>query len=126
MSSDPTAVVRRAYEAFERRDLDAGLDDLSPEVELVDPDLPEGGTFHGPAGVRRFLENWVQAFSDLTIEIERMETAGDRVAVLLHQHGTSTSGVPVELRDGHVWTVTDGRIQRIELFLTHEAALAAL
>jgi hypothetical protein len=32
----------------------------------------------------------------------------------------------VELRDGHVWTVTDGRIQRIELFLTHEAALAAL
>jgi ketosteroid isomerase-like protein len=126
MASDAVALVRSKYEAFEQGDLDSGLRDLAQDAELVDPDLPEGGTFHGPAGIRRFVENWFGAFSDLTIEIERIEAKGDRVAVMLHQRGMSASGVPVELRDGHVWTVVGGQIQRIELFLTHEAALAAL
>ena len=125
MSSDPITVVRGLYEAFARGDLDVAPEQLSPDVELVDLDLPEGGAFHGPAGVKRFIENWRDSFTDLQLEIERIEPVGGRVVVLLHQRGTSASGVPVELRDGHVWTVEDGVVTRIELYLTHEAALAA-
>lgn len=125
MAGDPVALVRSKYEAFGRGDLEAGLEGLAPDVELIDPDLPEGGTFHGPDGVLRFLENWRGAFSELEIEIERIEPVGGRILVLLHQSGSSQTGVPVELRDGHVWTVEDGVVRRIELYLTHEAALAA-
>lgn len=125
VTEDALAIVRTAYEALSRRDLDAMVDVVAPDAVLVDPDLPGGGEFHGPSGFRRFLQQWLEAFDELDVEVEDFVAAGDRVVACVHQRGLSTSGVPVEMRDGHVWTVADGRVTRVELYLTHEAALAA-
>jgi uncharacterized protein len=120
-----TEIVRAAYDAVSRADLDAVAEAVAPDVELIDPDLPGGGTFRGPDGIRRFVQQWLDAFDELQIEVERLVPAGEKVVACLHQRGTSTSGVPVEMRDGHVWTIADGGVTRVELYLTHEAALAA-
>src|SRR5436189_6386702 len=100
MEAGPTAVVSAAYEALLRRDFDAIGALVTPDVELVDPDLPGGGEFRGPDGVRQFAQQWLEAFEELDVEIERLVPAGDRVVACVHQRGRSTSGVPVELRDG--------------------------
>lgn len=122
---EPSALVRAAYEAVSRRDLDALGAMVGPDVEIVDPDLPGAGDFRGPRGVRQYVEQWLDAFRELEIEVERLVPAGDRVVACVHQRGMSASGVPVEMRDGHVWTVQGGRVTRVEMFFTHEEALAA-
>ena len=118
-------IVRAAYDAVSRADLDAVGELVAHDVELIDPDLPGGGTFRGPGGIRQFVQQWLDAFEELEIDLERLVPAGDKVVACLHQRGRSRSGVPVEMRDGHVWTIAGDRVTRVELYLTHEAALAA-
>lgn len=125
MDANPEAVVTAAYEAVSRRDLEALERLVDPEIELIDPDLPGGGSFRGPEGVRQFVQQWFDAFEELDVQIERLIPTGDLVVACLHQRGRSVAGVPVELRDGHVWTVIGGRATRVELYLTHDAALQA-
>lgn len=125
MKDDALEVVIAAYEALSRRDLD-GLDDLlDPTIEIVDPDLPGGGSFRGAAGARRFVQQWLDAFEELDVQIERLVRVRDLVVACVHQRGRSTMGVPVELRDGHVWTIAGGKATRVEMYLSHDAAIAA-
>jgi ketosteroid isomerase-like protein len=125
VDTDPEAVVIAAYDAVSCRDLEALERLIDPEIEVIDPDLPGGGSFHGPDGVRQFVQQWLDAFEELDVQIERLIKAGHHVVACLHQRGRSVAGVPVELRDGHVWTVVGGRATRVELYLTHDAALEA-
>jgi uncharacterized protein len=125
LSEDAIALVKRAYDALSRRDLEMIATLAAPDVELVDPDLPGGGAFHGREGIRQFVKQWLEAFEELVVEVEDLVPVGGRIVACLHQHGRSTSGVPVELRDAHVWTIVDGRVSRVELYLTYAAARAA-
>jgi ketosteroid isomerase-like protein len=125
MSNDALAVVTAAYEALSRRDLDALDELLDPEIEIVDPDLPGGGSFRGLAGARRFVQQWLDAFEELDVQIERLVPVRGHVVACVHQRGRSTTGVPVELRDGHVWTIAAGKATRVEMYLSHDAAIAA-
>jgi ketosteroid isomerase-like protein len=81
--------------------------------------------FRGPEGVRQFVEQWLDAFEELDVQVERLVPIDDHIVACVHQRGRSTSGVPVEMRDGHVWTVADGRVTRVAMYFTHDAALAA-
>lgn len=59
--SDPApedeAVIRRAYEAFNSREIDLAIGWLAPDVDW--PNAIEGGRVHGPEGVR---EHWARQF----------------------------------------------------------------
>jgi ketosteroid isomerase-like protein len=46
------AVLKRAYAAFNIRDIDSALAMMQPDVEW--PNGTEGGTVHGRAGVREY------------------------------------------------------------------------
>jgi uncharacterized protein len=126
VGTDPVDIVRSVYEAFAVADADRIADHLHADVELIDPDLPGGGTFSGIDGVFEFLRLWGEGFSELHIDVEELIAMDDRVVAVVHQYGVAeASGAPVEMRDAHLWTVEDGLVKRIQLFLSRDAALAA-
>jgi len=98
---------------------------LHPDlVWQEDPASPEAGAHHGSASFERFLRSWLESFDDFRIEPEEIIEDGDRLIALVHQSGKGrTSGIGVEVRIAHVWTVEDGRAVRWRSYPSRERAL---
>ena len=83
---------------------------------------------HGP--LEQILEGYREAqldvFDEFEIEPEVFFERGEHVAVTVRQraHGEA-SGVEVEIRIGHLWTVRDGEIVRLEVFAARDDARKA-
>jgi ketosteroid isomerase-like protein len=108
--------VRSAYEAFNRRDFDALLEVVDPEVEWHQfTQFPDRATYRGREEfLARFLkEQLVEQFGDFRIDIEELVDAGDHVVMigLIVAHG-SASGVPVRLRVVNILEVSGGKVIR--------------
>jgi ketosteroid isomerase-like protein len=118
-------VYREALEAFNRDGAEALFAFLDPEIELYDPDLPDGGVFRGHEGVRRFLDEILEGFEVIEIRDYELLPAGDRVVGLIHTYGRGTrGGIEVEIRDAHTWTFRDGKVIYWRLYLDRKEALA--
>ncbi|MEK6327564.1 MAG: nuclear transport factor 2 family protein [Actinomycetota bacterium] len=63
MSQENVEIVRRMHDQA-HDDPEAFFDLLDDEVEWRESGAtrPEGGTYHGPDGVREFFRTWVGAF----------------------------------------------------------------
>ncbi len=120
-------LVQELYEAFARRDVPAVLARLHPEVELQQTALvPWGGHYRGHAGAREFFGR-VVATIDSAVSIERFIDADDHVAAVGRTRGrTRERGVAFDLAVVHVWTVRDGRITRLEVYIDTPAMQEAL
>jgi ketosteroid isomerase-like protein len=103
--------LRRGYEALNRGDLSVVSELLHPEIEWHEPGPgPEAGTYRGRESFERYLRGWRESFDDFRIEPERVIERDDRLIAVVRQSGRGrTSGVSVEARLAHVWTVRDGR-----------------
>jgi ketosteroid isomerase-like protein len=135
MSEENVEIVRRLFEAFEigmkRGDLSIWFDseDLADDFEWVTP--PGGalglGTYRGREGFLEFMRTWTEDFADWSVELERLIDAGqDRVVGVFHQRATGkASGVPIELVQGLVYELEDGRVIRMRNYITPEEALEA-
>ena len=123
----PGATVRALYEAINTRDFDAGFDLLSDDFEWIEPDQSLlGGHHRGFEEVRRAIELQLEVFDEFTIEPEAFHVHGDHVAVPVRQRARGgVSGVEVEIRIGHLWTVEEGKVIRLEVFSAREAAREA-
>jgi NAD(P)-dependent dehydrogenase (short-subunit alcohol dehydrogenase family) len=110
---DHEALVRRAYGAFNARDVDAGVALMDPEVDW--PNVPKGGFVHGRQQVR---EHWREQFSqaDPWIEIDELKEKGGRVEARVHQIVCGLDGTPLsDERRLHVFTFAGERIKRLEV-----------
>ncbi len=127
MSAENVQIVRRALEAWEEGDLKAAAALLDPDIAWRMPsNLPETGTYRGREEVVRRLEDFLEAWGELTIAVEELIDAGDRVVALVRYSGMGQeSGVQVSGRatDAQVWTLRDGRVVRVELYGGTEEAL---
>ena len=84
------------------------------------------GVFRDPASARRRLLEWLRQWTGWKVEAEEFLVAGDLVVVLCRYRGSGTaSGVEVDTRGAHLWTMRDGRAVRLEVFSSPERALAA-
>ena len=123
----PTSVVRALYEAINDQDFDAGFALLDADFEWLEPEQTLlGGRHHGFAEIRRALEVQLEVWDEFTIEPEEFHEHGDRVAVPVRQKARGgASGVEVEIRIGHLWTVRDGKAVRLQVFAAREDAKRA-
>ena len=69
MSQENVEIVRRRYEALNRRDLEGSLQDLHPDAEV---DWSESfgvqrGMYRGIGEIRRFWEEWLEVFEEIDI-----------------------------------------------------------
>jgi ketosteroid isomerase-like protein len=128
--SDPNIAVGRALvEAVNRRDLDAFLALVRPDVEWDDTEGWPGirGVYQGHDGVRDWWERFLEVWESVAVEVEEARDGPDG-RVLLQVSGTfrgGASGVETEVRAWELLSVVDGRVARRQLSWTREEGLAA-
>jgi ketosteroid isomerase-like protein len=125
MSEENVEVVRRAYAAFHRGDVDDLLTTVHPEVEFTSLIAEaEGETFHGHDGVRRWWQQVVLPLGGLHAEIEEIGDFGDSLVVRVL--GTyHPRGAEVHQTFWHVLRFRDGRAIWWQFCRTKEEALEA-
>jgi ketosteroid isomerase-like protein len=89
-------------------------------------DWPEQQTYEGVEGAREFMDTWLAAWEDWSLEVERFVDAGDDVVTILRQRGRSkTTGLLVDMRFAQVWTFRDGEQARMRMYASAEEGLKA-
>jgi ketosteroid isomerase-like protein len=128
VSQEKIEIVRRSFDAFNDRDVDAVLADWADDVVMTlhggFADLM-GSEFVGHDGVRRWMNEWVGSLG-VRAEIEAILEAGDRVVVIAVAAGAGdASGTPVELRGGQVYSFRGRQISAVDNYYDAKQALEA-
>jgi ketosteroid isomerase-like protein len=130
MSRENLEVVRRAYEAWNRRDVDEAAELLAPDIEWqMPPNLPDAETWRSSDEVTRGLETFLESWTELRVEVHELIDAGDRVVALVRYSGQAAlTGLEVEGAgvDAAVWTLRDGRATKVQMYGGTDEALAAV
>jgi ribosomal protein S18 acetylase RimI-like enzyme len=107
-------LIRRAYEAFNARDIHGALATMHADVDW--PNGMEGGRLHGH---REVGEYWQRQFDliDSHVEPQRIEQRpGGQTIVTVHQVVRDHTGdVISENTIGHWYVITDGLIVRMDI-----------
>ena len=99
---------------------------VDPEVELHDrPDVPDARVWRGIDGVRAFFAKTAESFDPIRWELREPIAFGRHVVARAHvvAYG-ATSGTPIEVDEGQLWTFRDGLVVRLQGFPTIEEAYA--
>jgi ketosteroid isomerase-like protein len=127
MSQENLKLARRAFDAFNRRDLDAMLA-LSHEDVLVESRLVvmEGG-YHGREGVRRWWVHTFDVLPDYKIEVEEVRDLGEFTLARIHAHAHGAgSAAPLDETIWHAAQWRDGRYVWWRNVMTEDEALDAI
>jgi uncharacterized protein len=88
---DPLPTVRRIFEAFVSRDLDALVETVHPDSRWTyvgaNP-RPAKGTYVGKEGVRKFFENVLRRLDITTFQAREFVTENNTVVVFGFESGT--------------------------------------
>ena len=126
MSQENVELVRRSYEAFNRRDLDAFLSLMDEDVEVVSRiNVIEGG-LHGHEGVRQWWQSWLDVWPDYELEIVETQDLGDVTLTALRARGHG-AGSDVPFRDT-AWQLgrwRNGKCVFWQVFNSRQEALQA-
>lgn len=128
MSRENLELVRSAYDAWNRDDLEAQLAMLHPEFEYVTSGLFPGlaPIYRGHAGYRDFWRDFKQVWESLRIEIEELHEVGEQYVALFTFEARSRDGLTVRRQFGNVLSVRDGLAARVEAFASWAEALEAV
>jgi ketosteroid isomerase-like protein len=131
MSDENVSIVRRIYDALERRDDSVG-ELWHPDVEFdVSRDIwgavVGGGHYRGVEGVRQWMLDLYAAWEHLDLGCEELIDAGDdRVIAVLRVRGRGrVSGIELEYSPAGIWTFRDGRVVSVVWYGSRDEALAA-
>jgi ketosteroid isomerase-like protein len=127
MSRENVEIVRRAFEAYVRGDLDAAYSYLHPEIEFhTYADSPQAGVYRGRDAVREYNEDLFALFERLRVEAEEFVDAGDHLIVVSTQHAVPRGGrQEIDVHMAELWTVRDKLIAERHSYSTREQALEA-
>ena len=126
MAEANVEALQRGYDALNRGDLSVVLDLLHPDIEWHEPgDSPEAGTHHGRDSFERFFRSWIDSFDEFRVVPEKVVERGNDLVAVVRQGGRGrASGVEIEIRLAHVWTIEDGRAVRWEAVPSPAQALS--
>ena len=130
MSQENIEAFKRSFEAGNRRDFDAMLQELDPAVEwhpAVGVGLAgEATVLRGREEVRQWFQDLFEAFGDLRFEASEYRDLGDEFLAFgrVHAHGTASG---VEIDSPLAWLVrsTDGKAIWVRSYLEPKEALEA-
>jgi ketosteroid isomerase-like protein len=122
--------ARMAIEAANRGDHDAGLMLYHPDVESTfPPELEALGAGSGTRGREerlRFQADWNAEWNGWRLELNEVIDCGDRVLLLGRVGGRGLkSGAVVDTPGAFLFTISEGRARREQLFFDHGEALKA-
>jgi uncharacterized protein (TIGR02246 family) len=122
---DLVELVRRQFEAGNRRDLDAVTSSFAPDAVLDGRAL--GDHFEGRAAIRSFIEEWFGTYEELEFGLEEVRDLGKGVvfAVVTQNGRPVASAGHVRQREGWVYLWVGGLIARLTTSDIDEARAAA-
>jgi ketosteroid isomerase-like protein len=130
MSEENIELLRRAVEAYNRRDVEALNAELDPEV-VWRPALPgmvEGGepNYRGHEGIAQMFEDFAEVLDEIHFEYTDVRDRGDQVVAIgrLRTRGKA-SGAETVSAYANVAQVRNGKGIRIAGYLSLEDALRA-
>ncbi len=129
MSQENVEIVRRTYDAFNRRNREGLLDLINPAfVADMSRSLgPERGIYEGVAGLSRLLDRYWDAFSEFLIEPSELIDCGNQVVAATRGRGIGrSSGARAEARGTQVWNLSDGSPVRWTVYQSKAEALEAV
>lgn len=121
-------IVREAYDAVNRGDLDMAVSCIAPDMEYVASGAVPGptGVFMGPEGVKEFIAGLYEEFDEPRADVSELLDAGDQVLVSATARGRGKlSGVETTWDTWQLWTVRNDKLVRGQGFTSREEALAA-
>ena len=130
MSQENIEAFKRSFEAGNRRDFDAMLQELDPAVEwhpAVGVGLAgEATVLRGREGVRQWFQDMLEALGDLRFEASEYRDLGDQLLVFgrLHGHGTA-SGVEIDSPLAWLVRLKNGKAIWVRSYLDPKEALGA-
>jgi ketosteroid isomerase-like protein len=93
MSHENVVASRRAWDRFLADHIPGTLAFLDPEIEVHDvPGLPDARVCHGHQGWLDQIENFREAFSEMTYEPLEFIDAGDKVVGVIRATGVAKVG----------------------------------
>jgi ketosteroid isomerase-like protein len=125
VSEENVEIVRRAV-AFEF----SGRGDRAEAEAIFDPGFVmnpiEEGPSYGLDAIRDNIEHWKTAWEELEVTAEEFIDTGDHVLVTLHHRGRGRgSGIEVDTRFYELYSVSDGKVVRVDEFSERDKALEA-
>ena len=112
--SSSTALLQKAYAAFNARDIDAALETMKPDVEW--PNGMEGGAVHGHEGVRAY---WTRQWGMINPHVDPVSFNPDssgRIVVGVHQVVRDLAGnLLTDRMVEHIYSLEDGLIRSMEI-----------
>lgn len=123
------AIVKQAYEAFSRNDIEGVLELVAPTVDwrvIAPASLPYPTQCNTRQEVARFFKELAEDGEITVFEPREFIEADDRVVVLGFVRVTlSTTGKTFESEWAHVFTVKDGLVTRWVEFFDTAARMSA-
>jgi ketosteroid isomerase-like protein len=123
------AMIRAAFTAWERLDMDGFFDLLHPEIEWHPPlYAPRPGPHHGHEEVRKGLAAYFGSFERFTPELEGIKPAGSPntyLAQVATDTKTRESGIEARIHVFHLIRVRDEKLASLRVFTDRAEAMAA-
>ena len=127
MSEQNVEVVRGIYEAANRRDFDAAVKALAPDIEIHLAGLfPDMERVHRGPGVLLKLAEPAEAWEEISIDPDRIIDLGARVLVLAHFQAKGREGIEVARPIAHLWMMRNGLAVRMDAYSDQQEALEAV
>ena len=118
------------YKAFARRDGVTPFEHYAPDIEWEHRDAGLVGSspvYHGHDGVHALFQDLLQAFREFEFRMVELTPNGDHVLVTVDERGVGrTSGVVVDRRHYAAWTLNNGMVTRVRVYLDHAEALKSV
>ena len=128
MSQETLEIARKALDTFNRKGIAATAPFADADVEVHPfPEWPGPDLYRGMDGLTRLVEEWTENFDDYRWHPQRFVDVGQRVVVLArHAGSTKDQGVAIDGPVSAVYRIEEGKIVRMDYFLTWEEALEAV
>ena len=127
MSQENVEIVRRAFDAFVARDVEAWVECHDESAEFLWPrNVIEGGSYRGHDGLRRAFADAFETWEDIRFDLEAIRDVDDLVVLLGRATNVGKGEAPtVEYPAGYLLRVRTGRIVYFRPYQSHREALEA-
>jgi ketosteroid isomerase-like protein len=128
MSQENVEIVRRAFEAYNRRDFDALFENWAPDVvwDWSNSRGPEAGVYRGRDEIRAFWERYLAAFDEIRFEIDDpIEVEDDLLVVENIAYLRGRDGIQTQARSAFLIAFRDGKTASVTMYQTKREALEA-
>jgi ketosteroid isomerase-like protein len=129
MSEENVQIVRDAFAAFARGDLDTWMGYWAEDIDYraIEGAVDDRCPIRGRTELRAYVQDWIDMFDGFTSEpIELLQAGEDKVVAVHRLSGTAKqSGIESEMTYAAVYSFRDGKVSRGREYATREQALQA-